>query len=64
MPDTVGFLAVGIVDRLRSEEHLAAVDPRAAPGTIEIDVAGGHRLRVVGACDPEVPTRPIRGLSP
>ena len=64
VPDGPSFLPVEIVDRLRSEEHLAAVDPRAAPGTIEIDVAGGHRLRIVGAYDPEALARLIRGLSP
>ncbi len=64
-PDGPSFLPVEIVDRPRSEEHLAAAaaDPRAVPGTIEIDVAGGHRLRIVGGYDPEALARLIRGMS-
>ena len=30
---------------------------------IEIDIAGGHRLRVCGSYDPEALARLIRGLS-
>ena len=62
--DGPSFLPVEIVDRLRSEEHLAAVDPTPVSGTIEIDVTGGHRLRIVGSYDPEALARLIRGLSP
>ena len=32
-------------------------------GTIEIDVAGGHRMRISGRYDPEALARLIRGLS-
>lgn len=32
-------------------------------GTIEIDLAGGHRLRIIGAYDPETLARLIRSLS-
>ena len=55
-----GFLPVQIVDRPESE------GPASTPGlgTIEIDVAGGHRLRIVGDYDPEALARLIRGLSP
>ncbi|WP_299823165.1 IS66 family insertion sequence element accessory protein TnpB [uncultured Jannaschia sp.] len=54
------FLPVQIIDRPESE------GPASTPalGTIEIDVAGGHRLRVVGAYDSEALARLIRGLSP
>lgn len=55
-----GFLPVQIVDRWQSEGPASTLDP----GTIEIDVAGGHRLRIVGAYDPEALARLIRGLSP
>ena len=32
-------------------------------GTIEIEVAGGHRLRISGHYDPEALARLIRGLT-
>jgi len=38
-------------------------DARDPGGTIEIDVAGGHRMRISGRYDPEVLARLIRGLS-
>ena len=38
-----------------------AVIPDA--GTIEIDLAGGHRMRINGRYDPEALARLIRGLS-
>ncbi len=62
--DVVGLLPVEILDRPQREDPEAAPDPSADPGTIEIDVAGGHRLRIVGARDPEALARLIRGLSP
>ncbi len=40
-----------------------AADRVPAAGTIEIDTAGGHRLRISGAYDPEALARLIRGLS-
>lgn len=61
--DVAGFLPVEIVDRPHGEEPAPAPDPMSCPGTIEIDVAGGHRLRIVGTYDPEVLARLIRGLS-
>jgi transposase len=38
-------------------------DPGPAQSGIEIDIAGGHRLRINGAYDPEALARLIRGLS-
>ena len=61
--DVVGFLPVEIVDRPQSKDLPSAPDPVPAPGTIEIDIAGGHRLRIIGAYDPEALARLIRGLS-
>ena len=37
--------------------------PSPRKGAIEIDIAGGHRLRIVGGYDPEALARLIRGLS-
>ena len=36
----------------------------AADNHIEIDLAGGHRMRISGSYDPEALARLIRGLSP
>ena len=33
------------------------------PNVREIDIAGGHRLRIIGSYDPEALSRLIRGLS-
>lgn len=59
-----GFLPVRIVDRPQGEDLALVPDPTSVSGTIEIDVAGGHRLRIVGAYDPDALARLIRGLSP
>ena len=60
--DVVAFLPVEVVDGPQGEEPRRAPDPTTS--TIEIDVAGGHRLRIVGCYDPEALARLIRGLSP
>lgn len=62
-PDTARFLPVEIVDRLMHDNGRAAAGPVPAVGTIEIDTAGGHRLRISGDYDPEALARLIRGLS-
>tara|TARA_B100000378_G_C17803300_1_gene328144 strand:+ start:139 stop:504 length:366 start_codon:yes stop_codon:yes gene_type:complete len=62
-PDEACFLPVEIVDRPMHDDSEAAAGPVPAAGTIEIDTAGGHRLRISGAYDPEALARLIRGLS-
>ncbi|WP_386684848.1 transposase [Loktanella sp. R86503] len=57
------FLPVEIVDRTRDVADAVAIDPVPAVGIIEIDIAGGHRLRISGVYDPEALARLIRGLS-
>ena len=52
------FLPVEIVAETRS----APAAP-AAENQIEIDLAGGHRMRISGGYDPEALARLIRGLS-
>ena len=52
------FLPVEIV----KEASLARPMP-AADNQIEIDLAGGHRMRISGGYDPEALARLIRGLS-
>jgi transposase len=61
-PDAGGFLPVEILDRPRHEGPARATDPVPAAGTIEIDIAGGHRLRINGGYDPDALVRLIRGL--
>ena len=53
------FLPVQIVERVRVKEPR----PVKTGGKIEVELAGGHRLRISGAYDPEALTRLIRGLS-
>jgi transposase len=62
-PDVARFLPVEIIDRPKHDEAPRATDPVPAAGTIEIDVAGGHRLRISGAYDPDALAWLIRGLS-
>jgi transposase len=59
------FLPVEIVDRPVTEEPAPTLAANAASGhsAIEIDIAGGHQLRIVGSYDPEALARLIRGLS-
>ena len=61
--DSACFLPVEIVNRPMHDDGKAAADPAPASGTIEINTAGGHRLRISGAYDPEALARLIRGLS-
>jgi transposase len=51
--NVAGFLPVEIVRRPRSEDTPLATDLGPSAGMIEIDIAGGHRLRINGAYDPE-----------
>jgi transposase len=51
------------VERPVGEDAAAWGDPRDPSCTIEIDLAGGHRMRISGRYDPEVLARLIRGLS-
>ena len=62
-PEAPCFLPVEIVGQVDDEGVPAADDTDRAAGRIEIDIAGGHRLRIVGAYDPEALARLIRGLS-
>ncbi len=61
--DAACFLPVEIVDRPMPDDDRAAAGPVPAAGTIEIDTADGHRLRISGAYDPEALARLIRCLS-
>lgn len=51
------FLPVEIMEGPTSQSSEPAVENR-----IEIDLAGGHRVRIVGCYDPDALARLIRGL--
>ena len=62
--DAPEFLPVEIVKPTRSEAVRPVLPNSVLPDCLlEIEIAGGHRLRVSGAYDPEALARLIRGLS-
>jgi len=61
--ETPCFLPVEIVDRTPTKDTASTTDTKPAQSAIEIDIAGGHQLRIVGSYDPEALARLIRGLS-
>jgi transposase len=62
--DVPVFLPVEIVSPARSEVARPILPDSALPNCLlEVDITGGHRLRVSGAYDPEALAQLIRGLS-
>ena len=62
--DAPVFLPVEIVNPARAEAARPILPSNVlANGLIEIELAGGQRLRISGAYDPEALARLIRGLS-
>ena len=61
--ETPCFLPVEIVDRPGANDTAPALAPRSVHSAIEIDIAGGHRLKIIGSYDPEALAHLIRGLS-
>ena len=64
--DAPVFLPVDIVSPARSEVARPILPDIDLPNTnslLEVDIAGGHRLRVSGVYDPEALARLIRGMS-
>ena len=57
------FLPVEVIEHPVREDSAAWGDTRDPSGTIEIDLAGGHRMRISGRYDPDALARLIRGLS-
>ena len=57
-PEEARFLPVEIVAETRSALAAPVVENH-----IEIDLAGGHRMRISGSYDPEALARLIRGLT-
>lgn len=61
--ETPCFLPVEIMDRPQTNDMAPKTDTKPAQSAIEIDIVGGHQLRIVGSYDPEALARLIRGLS-
>lgn len=62
--DAPVFLPIEIVNSPRADAARPILSSNALPDCLlEIEIAGGHRLRVSGSYDPEALARLIRGLS-
>jgi len=62
--DAPVFLPVEIVNQTRSDAFRPVLPNSVLPDCLlEIEITGGHRLRVSGVYDPEALARLIRGLS-
>lgn len=61
--ETRYFLPVEIVEGTQTKDPASTTDTKSTQSAIEIDISGGHQLRIVGGYDPEAPARLIRGLS-
>ncbi len=61
--ETPCFLPVEIIDHTPKDDPAPTLESQSAQSAIEIDIAGGHRLRIIGGYDPEALARLIRGLS-
>jgi transposase len=61
--ETACFLPVEIVDRVENKDTAPTPDAKPTPSTIEVDIAVGHRLRIIGGYAPEALALLIRGLS-
>ena len=67
-PSSAVFLPVELVAQAGARPHDPVavgqgVDTPSPGGVIEITLAGGHRLRVQGAYDPDALARLLRGLA-
>ena len=61
--ERAGFLPVEVIVEGREVRCDVSASALAFEGRIELELAGGHRLRVVGTYDPDALARLIRGLS-
>jgi transposase len=57
------FLPVEIIDRVRKDDLVVTSEPTRPQELIEVELAGGHRLRITGSYDPDALARLIRGLT-
>ena len=57
------FLPVEIIDHIREDDLVVASEPTRPQELIEVELAGGHRMRITGSYDPDALARLIRGLT-
>lgn len=55
--------AVFVPVEITQARDMTVLSDSTEPGTLEIDMANGHRLRITGAYDGDALARLIRGLS-
>lgn len=60
---TPAFLPVEIIDHVRKDDLVVTSEPTRPQELIEVELAGGHRMRITGSYDPEALARLIRGLT-
>ena len=60
---TPAFLPVEIIDRVRKDDLVVTSEPTRPQELIEVELAGGHQLRITGSYDPDALARLIRGLT-
>ena len=60
---TPAFLPVEVIDHVRKDDLVVTSEPTRPQELIEVELAGGHRLRITGSYDPEALARLIRGLT-
>ncbi len=63
MAATPAFLPVEIIDHVRKDDLVVTREPTRPQELIEVELAGGHRLRITGSYDPDALARLIRGLT-
>lgn len=62
-PASPSFLPVEIIDQVGENVLVSGLDPARSQELIEIELVGGHRMRISGSYDPDALARLIRGLS-
>ena len=60
---TPAFLPVEVIDHVRKDDLVVTSETTRPQELIEVELAGGHRMRITGSYDPEALARLIRGLT-
>ncbi len=60
----MAFLPVEVIEERQNVCQYVGASAPASEGCIELELVGGHRLRIVGSYDPEALARLIHGLAP
>ena len=57
MAATPAFLPVEIIDHVRKDDPVVTSEPTHTQELIEVELAGGHRMRITGSYDPDALAR-------